>query len=172
MKFQLNNKNLYVTGGVFGLIILFLALFLVWPLWNQIQNSSGELSSIKSETAGLQIQNSIIEGFKKDYPNYQKNLEAIATQFTDPQNPVGFITFLETTAKNAGLAPQVSLIENPTSKNSPTLSFQLVCSGSYEKILQFAEALENGPYLAEIESMNLKGPGNVDATFVINAFTK
>ena len=77
---------------------------------------------------------------------------------------------------------QISLSHNSDKGSQNVATFQLFSSDDFLKIMNFAEKLETGPYLVEIESITIKSlsnqsnaknlSGKVDATFVINVFTK
>lgn len=170
------NKT-YSALAVFGLIILSLILFFIFPLLLELKNSSGKLLSEKNDAAMLIAQSNEIESFKKAYGGYKPNLEKMEKMFIDPKNPVEFIKFLENAALASGIKSKISLVSNQ--ENPDTASFQLFSSDDFSKILRFSEKLENGPYLIQIQNVSIKSAGidifpsgKVDISFLINAFTK
>ncbi len=179
---QFFKNNTFKVSVIFGLLVLSLVLFLIWPLLSSISDSSQDLFSEKNDTAVLKIQSDEIENFKKVYEVYKPDLEKIGQLFIDPKNPVDFIKFLETSASDSNIKLQVSLAGG--SKDQSVVGFQLFASENFTKILDFSRKLENGPYLVEIQSIAIKNAGanvataenspsgKVDATFLINVFAK
>lgn len=182
------NKT-HVILSVFGLVILLLIVFFVWPLFIKIKNSSHDLTAQKNEAGILRAQSDQIENFKKVYNDYKSNLEKMEEVFIDPKNPVNFIEFLEATAQISGVNPKISLIKNQQELQERTVAFKITASDDFLKLLDFSERLENGPYLVEILSVsmrqadmelgtdansdiNVSSPGKVDTSFLINAFAK
>ena len=181
MRYSLKNK-IYILLGIFILLILSLVLFAVVPLAAGVKSDSENLISIKNSTAMLEIQNEQIENFKRKYQNYAQNLQRMDQVFIDPDNSVDFIKFLETTAHDAGISPQISLLPDSGQKDGKAMMFQLFASSDFLKMLHFFEVLENGAYLIEIGDLNIESSGsqggkvlplgNIDATVSIKAFTK
>ena len=176
--FKLPKNKIYTTLAAFVLAILSLILFFVYPLWLEVKNNSKKLLSEKNEAAMLIAQSDDVENFKKVYDSYKPDLEKINQLFVDPQNPVEFIKFLEDTAFAFGIMSKISLVPVPESQEKPdTVSFQIFFNDDFLKILHFIEKLENGPYLIQIQNASIKSAGSdasgrVDASFLVNAFTK
>ena len=178
---SLHGKKTYILLATFGLLILSLILFFIWPLIKEIDHNSQALLMGKNDTVILKMQSDEIENFKKIHKDYQPNLDKMHQLFIDAKNPVGFIKFLEEAASVSSIKPQISLI--PNQKDQNTITFQLSTSGNFLNILDFLKRIENGQYLVEIKNINIKNgdttntaknypSGRVDATFLINTFSK
>ena len=178
-----NIKSIQIIVGTTLLIVLSLILFCVWPLLSDIQSNSQNLVSAKNSLTALQLQNSDILNFKKNYSDYKPNLDKITASFVDPKNPVDFIKFIEDTAQTAGVSPKISLFSSGQEQDQDpnSIMFQVSASANFLNILHFTEKLEDGPYLIEIENATMKSAeqdtalknvslGNVDASFLLKAF--
>lgn len=176
-------QKIYIISGIFACTALALGAFLLWPLYTDIQNGSGQLTAIKSQRASLDVENNEIANFKKNYNQYQPNLAKLNEAFVDPKNPVNFIAFLESSADSSNIKSTISLIQNPNQDSQNVLTFQLSTSGNFLDTLQFAQQLENGPYLIEIEDVSIqdsspsatvkKPPlGNVDSVFLLKTIAQ
>ncbi len=169
---------------------MFLAVFFIFPLLNEIKINSKDLISAKNRVAFLSAQTKETENFKNNYEAHRPNLDKIEKMFVDSDNPVDFIKFLEKTATDLSITSQISL---PSSKNSmgtgpESIIFQLSSKGSFSEMLNFTQKIETGPYLIEIENLTIQNSQEkdtqekdtsedylsrkVDATFTIKAFIK
>lgn len=167
-------NKIYIILITLVLTAVVLVVFFVWPLLREIKMSSEELLLKKNSIAILRVKASEIENFEKNYFLYEPNLEKIEQLFIDSKDPVDFIEFLERTASNSGITSKISLLPLPAGENQNFISFQFFSTGDFSKILEFSEKLEAGPYLIEIKNLVIKNSTNqnVDATFLIKAFTK
>jgi hypothetical protein len=180
-------NTLHVAFAASGLVALASGLAL-WAIMAGIAAQAQELKAINSELATLELQNREIGNFKQSYGSYKENLDAVGELFVDPQNPVGFISFVETTALNMGLRPKISLVPaDPLQLQSP-LVFQVFVADEFPRIARFLVNLEYGPYLVEISNVSLRARGSqagqdqpagqgidngsVEGSFSIKAFTK
>lgn len=179
-------NKIYIFSALFCLFNLALLLFLIFPAIGDIKKYSDDLSSKKKSTDILKIQAIEVDKFQKNYDDYKPNLEKIDRLYVDPKAPVYFIEFLEKTASESEIKPEISL--SPYSLESlkedqTSITFQFFSSGDYSKILKFAKLLENGPYLIEIKNLTIKNAesenpsrrsfkGLVDASFLITAYVK
>lgn len=179
-----NNKT-HTTFLILALAILLLSVFLIWPLLKSIEKNSNDLISTKNDIVALAVQIKSIENFKNNYEEYKVNLEKMEQMFFDPNNPVNFIEFLENAAYNYQVVSQINL---SSVDSQGFIIFQVSSKGDFSKILNFIKKIETGPYLAEIQNLNIKNSvldqdkepnifknyssRKVDATFSIKTFTK
>ncbi len=179
----INNKNsIYFAVSAFAFGALALVLLVIIPLFLHIKGNAKNLASMQQQANGLQKQNHDVEEFKQHYADYKNNLDAVNTMFIDRQNPVGFITFLETAASEAGINVQISLSQDTNPTDLGAITFSLFASANFLNILQFVQVIEHGPYLIDIENAAITNSSQadaknnpssaVDATFQINAFSK
>ncbi|MCX6720502.1 MAG: hypothetical protein NTW11_01735 [Candidatus Staskawiczbacteria bacterium] len=168
---MINNNKIYINFSIFAGVALLFVIFIIWPLFSGIEKESEDLISAKDNIASLKAQTVETGKFGKDYQNYNANLNKISQMFVDPNNPVDFIEFLESADQEAQITSQISM--SPADKANQFIIFQISSKGSFSGFLKFSEILEAGPYLLEIENMNIQNlDKNVSASFVIKVFTK
>ncbi|MBI2054267.1 MAG: hypothetical protein HYT36_02955 [Candidatus Staskawiczbacteria bacterium] len=185
----MKTKNkIYIVSAFFSLSSLALLLFLVFPTINKIKAYSDDFLSKKRSTDTLKIQAIEVDKFKKNYDIYKPNLEKIDQLFIDKKSPVYFIEFLEKTAFESGIHPEISLSpysleETEEEEGKTIITFQFFSSGDYLSILKFTKLLETGPYLVQIKNLTIKNSeseslsagnfsGKVDAAFLITVFAQ
>lgn len=154
-----SSNKIKITLSVFSLASLLLAVFLIWPLLNEINKNSDDLVLAKKDIVILSAQSDEAENFKNNYELYKLSLEKIDRLFFNPDSPVDFIKFLEDTAASSQIISQISLApssagSNKTSQNFVT--FQFSSKGSFSETLNFAKKIETGPYLIEIVSLTIQ----------------
>ncbi len=157
------NKS-YIISGVFLLVALILIVFLIYPTFQDVQDSSSQIAATKQQIALLDAQNLDLVSFKENYPGYKNNLDTIENLFVDPNNPVDFIKFLEGSADNANLNSDISIVNasgnNPS--NPQPLIFEVITKGNLKNILNFSEKIEQGPYLLTIQNVTLRKVNQLD----------
>lgn len=168
----MGNKNFYLTLSVFGVIALILIAFCVWPLFNSIRNDSLDLVSAKNSIATISAQLVETAKFKERYQSYRPNLDRLSQFFVDPKNPVDFIKFLESSAANSNLSPQISLVKATDAQQS--VVFRVYLKGAFTGVTNFLSTIESGPYLIYADDLSVEGlqSQKVDAALTINVFTK
>ena len=182
-----DSKNKIFITPIIGLLISFLLIvFLIWPVFMDIEAGSKEMLAQKGESSYIEIQNSKLESFKKNYESYKPNLERIDLSFVDSQDPVAFINFLEESASASNIEAEISLsqaFEKTSALSSLAISLNVSAEGGFLNVLRFAEELENGHYLIEINKLTIrraagllakndKNSGDVRADFLINVLAK
>lgn len=172
-------NKIYTISGVFLALVICLAVFLVWPVFISIKNSSQELSMQKSGAISLKDKTDSLLDFQKNYESYKPNLDKIDQLFIDSKNPVGLIKFLEKISLEAGVQSEISLPPNAKLQSEGEdltyINFQIKISGSFAKILEFAKKLENSPYLIEIRDASIKtikASDKPEAFFTIKVFAR
>lgn len=184
MRLSIKNPS-YTLIIIFLIIIVALMMFFVWPIFKSIEQDSNELLAEKNNAAILQIESDQIEQFKKQYQNYKPDLDTLNQVFVDRQNPVDFIKFLELTASSVGITPEISIATGSANsqKDQNSVLFQLFANDDFLKIMRLIKAIENGPYLVEIQTISMKSTkepadskntasGKVESTLFIKAFAK
>lgn len=187
------NKKIIIISLSFGLILLFLIIFGIFPILKNIKEDSKKLSQGKEELAIIKnkIENSgpIKEIYQKIDPSFQK----IDGLFVDPQLPIDLIKFWEKTAAESNISISISNItlQNSEGKESKkdfwdSLKFQMVLDGSFSGFSKFLEKIENSPYLTELQDITIKkitggevknskqqpSSSNVSVLITLKAFTK
>ena len=187
----MKNKNkIFIYSAIFSLAGLAIILFLIAPVFQNIDKNSRKLFSDKESLLLLSEQVKEMDSFQKNYEAYKTSLEKIDALFVDPKNPVEFIKFLEDAASENKIESGISLMQS-LSKESKSgqayLSFQMACEGDFSDIIAFSEKLENGPYLIDIQNLMVKkaessvqsgkktavlSPQKTKAFFLINIITR
>lgn len=169
-----NKTKIYTIIALFLLLSIVMIVFLVYPALKDIKKTSKEIVSNREGLKFIEVQNTELENFKKNYKNYEPNLKKIDQLFIDPNNPVSFIKFLEKTALDLNIDPEINLsyqFSQEDLKNQAKTEFQIFTKGSFSNILRFSEKIENGPYLVKIKSLTMgksEGSNNlVEANFLI-----
>lgn len=179
---KIKNK-IYIIIVFFGLIVLSLIVFFIFPSFKKIKKNSDDLFSKKQSISVLKNQVAQVENFKKIYNEYRPSLEKTDQLFIDLENPVNFIKFLEKTASDSGIESEISLSPYSLKEEESSITFQFFSTDDFLKILKFTKAIESGPYLVEIKNLIIKNSETesasknnlskrVDATFLIKAFSK
>jgi hypothetical protein len=150
---KISNK---IKVTLFSVILasLLLVIFLLIPLWNDIKKGSQDLISAKDNIVTLAAQNEGIKIFKNNYQTYKPGLEKIDQLFIDPNDVVGFIEFLESTAYSRQISPKISLQPQTTGQNF--MIFTISAKGAFSQMLKLIEKLESGPYFMEIQNFSLQ----------------
>jgi hypothetical protein len=172
----------FLISGTLSLLILILFYFGVYFLIKDIKKNSEDFLRIKKEISIVQAKIENIESFKNTYLFLKPDLEKISNLFVDPEVPIEFIKFLESTASSSGVSIKVSLISSKTIIEEPWsfLEFQLNLTGSMPNIFKFLNRIETTNYLIEIKNLSIGRLGEKDLTaeefktfsLVIKVFTK
>ncbi len=150
---SMNKKN-YILLVVFALLSLSVIAVFVWPYFIEIKRMSKDLVSERDQVASLNMQISELSGFKKEYNNYLPNLKKIESMFVDPQDPIGFIEFIENIAADQEIVLKMS--PNLLSQDKQnSIGFQLSGTGNFSNFSGFLKKIEYGPYLINIENLNI-----------------
>lgn len=179
MQIKVNKIQIYSI--VFSVSALLLIVFLIYPAMNDIKYNSDKILENKSQLLFNDEQTKAVANFQKNYSTYEPNLKKIDQSLVDPKDPVSVIKFFESTGSEAGLNLDVSLIESDKNKNwngLNSINFTIDTTGSFSRIMNFANNLEKGPYLIRVKSLTLnKSSGdnkdnNIDAQFSIYVVTQ
>lgn len=173
----------------FGISVLLLAVFLIFPLLNNIKKGADELVSVKKDLVLLKDKTSGLEEIKKTYEDWGIDFNKIEELFVDPEIPVDLMEFLEKTAINSGNSINISPVSLRTDGTDlwDSIAFQLDVTGPCFGFLKFLQKIESCLYLIEIKELNIKklseqelkleryekySLGDVGANLVIKVFTK
>ena len=109
--------------------------------------------------------------------------------FIDADEPLDFLSFLENTSRDCGIAAKVSSVSSLDAKIGewPSIGFQITSMGSFPKFLRFLEKLESSIYPIEIQTLSINrlskdemglkefegfSVGDIKADFLIKAYAK
>lgn len=145
---------LYITG--FIILYLILGGVAVFPLMEGIQKSSKEFYSQKKNLATFAAQSQGMAGFKKSYQKLEPDLKKANQLFIDSEAPIDFLDFLEKTASSSEVSFEVSSAKyNSPPQKRAFFRFRTAISGSFGKLLEFIEKLENSPYLIQVHHLGV-----------------
>lgn len=152
------NKKFYIAILIFGILSVLLIVFLISPFLKEIKKRSEELLLEKKKIIFLTKEKENLENIKNLYDFYQLDIEKLEEIFIEPEIPIGFISFLESTASSSYVQLKISSMTKKLEKKDPwpSLSFQLLLIGSSPNFLKFLEKLENSPYLIEVLDLNIR----------------
>lgn len=153
-----SKKKIYAIIIIFLLGAVFLIVFAITPLLEEIIASSKEFFSIKQSTAIIREKIEQTSGVKQEFLALETSLEKIRTLFVNSEMPVGFLQFLEETAKSNNLSINISYTSQGKEESStfPFLGFRLVTSGSFPNSWKFLRKLETSSYLLEIQDLVIR----------------
>lgn len=151
-------KKIITISVVFGIIIVILFGFVIYPLLKGVKKNSQELILSKKELVSFKTKTEEFERSKEVYGSLKTDLEKIDELFINPDVPIDLIKFWRETAKDSGLLIDIS----PTSLGAKetvlwdSIGFRLTLTGSFSDFLKFLEKIETAPYLIEIQNLSAK----------------
>ena len=153
-----SNKKTLIISIVFGLIILVLICFVIFPLFNGIKKNSEDFTVVKKDLILFQSETENIEGIKKTYDGLKKDLEKIEELFIDPEIPIDLIKFWEKIALDSEVLISIFPISLKTAEDEiwNSMGFQITITGSFPNFLEFLEKTENCSYLIEIQNLTVR----------------
>jgi len=151
-------KRTSLSLAVFSILTIFLAVFLIYPLFERIKNNSETISLQKADLASLETKTANLKKFQNLLEEIEPNLTKMDKLFINSEAPVDFISFLETIAQDCEISLKISRSLSEKSKKDiwPSLIFQISSTGSFPKFFKFFEKLENSPYLIKIQNLNIR----------------
>lgn len=168
-------KKIIISLIAFGTLALILIILIIYFLFPEIKNNSEEILLQKKQLILLAKEKENLEKMEDIYKNYQSDLDKIEKLLIDPEVPIEFMSFLETTASTSDLQLEISSITKEVKIDPlPSLSLQTLVNGSFPNFLEFLEKLEASPYLIEILDLNtqrLTG-GDTSTSLSLKVFTK
>jgi len=182
-------RKIFLISLIFGLISLILIVFGIFPLFKGIKKNSQELIQTKQDLFFSQEKMGGINQIKKIYEEIEPDFRKIESFFIDPGAPIDLIKFFESVAEGSTMSIDIISAVPKTIENDPwnSLEFQIILTGSFPNFSKFLEKIETGPYLVEIQNLNVKrlteqdiklpkyeklSLGDVSATLVAKVFTK
>lgn len=172
----------FLISGTLSLLVLILFYFGIYFLIKDIKKNSDDFFRVKKEISIVQAQIENIKSFKDTFVFLKPDLEKVSNLFVDPEVPIDFIKFLESTASSSGVSIKVSLVSSKAIIEEPWsfLEFQLNLTGSMPNIFKFLNRIETADYLIEIQNLSIGRLNEKNITtkefktfsLVIKVFTK
>ncbi len=153
-----SDKKIIVISVFFGIVIIILISFVVYPLFRGIKKNSQDFILARKELISSKSETEKFEQFKEIYVSLQKDLEKIDELFINPEVPIDLIRFLREIAKDAGISIDISPspLETTETASWDSIGFRLTLTGPFPDCLKFLEKIETGPYLIEIYDLSSK----------------
>jgi len=170
------NRKIFLTLVVSGSVALVLIFFIVYPLLRGIKKSSGELIAIRNDLIEISGQTGSLVQIKKIYEEVEPDFKKIDQFLIDPEVPIDLIRFWEKTAKDSEVSINIysTVLKKSGNELWNSMGFQITLIGSFSHFLRFFEKVETGPYLVEIQNLNVKRlfAGEVSINLAVEVFTK
>ncbi len=130
---------------------------LIFPTYQNIQQSSEEMVLQKQELASLENKIENIEEFKAHYKDINENLEKISELFVNSKAPTDFISFIETSARESQLSVEIfpSAPKQEGKDKWRSIIFRTESASPFSSFLRFLEKLESSPYLLEVQTLRI-----------------
>lgn len=119
-----------------------------------------QTSLILDQAAQAEMRRANLQAFKKTLEESESRRNALDALFLTPDNVIDFIGNIESWGTRIGVKTTLSGLREEGGK---TLLFSVQAEGSFEKVMSFIELLENIPYDAHIDNVNLVNQGGGDA---------
>ncbi|OGZ26982.1 MAG: hypothetical protein A2365_02665 [Candidatus Nealsonbacteria bacterium RIFOXYB1_FULL_40_15] len=142
-----------IISFCFAVVLILLIFIIIIPFFGDVEYYSGQVLEKKKELALLKSEIEFLESSERKQLEVASDIEKTKSFYVDKDAPINFISFLERTAGSAGLDINISAVD---SSKSQTLGFNLFLKGNLLSSLKFLNKIESGPYLLEIQSLNLK----------------
>ena len=151
-------KKIIVTSIIFGIVVIILLSFVVYPLLSGVRKNSQEFILAKKELVSFKAETEEFEQSKEVYRSLKTGLEKIDQLFISSDVPIDLIKFWREAAQNSGLLIDISPISLGAKETAlwDSIGFRLSLIGSFSNFLKFLEKIETAPYLIEIQNLSAK----------------
>lgn len=149
-------KKIIVISISFGIVVISLLSFAIYPLLSGVKKNSQEFILAKKELVLFKTEAEEFEQSKEIYRSLKTDLEKIDQLFINPDVPIDLIRFWRETAQDSGILIDIS----PTSLGVAedvlwdSIGFRLNLVGPFSDFLKFLEKIETVPYLIEIQNLS------------------
>ncbi|MFH1129385.1 MAG: hypothetical protein V1686_01460 [Patescibacteria group bacterium] len=141
-------QKIYLTVGIFAVIVVSIIGFLICPLAGEIKKESSLLSEDNQKLLVLKkIDIDYLRQIEFKYKKIKEDLGMLKINLSEKQI-IDFIVELEKAADNTSNDLKIKSAEYPI--------FDLVLTGSFDNLMKFIGWLENNSYLISIESMQAR----------------
>ena len=148
------NKNIIITA--FFLFFALAAGLVFYPLIANIKKIALEIGGQKALAAAYDRRIDAARFFSEFARDEKVMMDLAAGAFADAAMPLDMINALESAAATAGVGVEFL----PLAQDASFLKIEMNLSGDSSGVWRFIEKMENSPYLAEIESVNVSLAGS------------
>lgn len=148
MTKMLSAKKITITSIAFGLTVLFLIFFIIFPIFRNIKETVYNIIEVKKDFVFFEEEVERAEAFEKDYDNLEITPEKIDKFLVDSSVPIEFIDFLEDLAKQQNLSIKIlpAFLVERSEDDFSSMSFKIEIGGNFSEIMRFLGKLELSPY--------------------------
>ena len=168
-------QKIFLISGLILIIIILLFWGIVKPLVSEIKTTSSLVQQRNEELFALEkTDQNYLKQLESDYKIIEEDISLIKSGFLDINKAVGFFIELENIASATSNNLEIKTEEFP--------AFTLNLSGDFPNLMKFLGWLENGDYLIDIDSIQIRRftikelekllSGNIRTNLKIRAFPK
>jgi hypothetical protein len=175
----------YTIVSVCIVLAIMVFLYFSYSMFLGAQKISQDVADLRRSLISDRIQNEELASFKVIHDKYRTNLESIHNSLVLADNPIDFITFIETIASNNNIKAEVSIINQAQEKKliGASMVFSVIIEQDFSSVIKFIKDLEVGPYASRVKSISMKkviannnlpkvSNGIVEAYITIEALTR
>ncbi len=143
--------------------------FVVWPQIKGVVDDANALAQQKQEKNTFLAEQRNLAYFTACSRQHQPELQEFTSLFVDPNNPVEFLVFMETIAKESQLGAKI-IPGNPQKVKGdfwPSIGFQVSVQAPFSQIRSFLQKLEYGPYALEMQNATIQSMKDAKAPQVV-----
>jgi hypothetical protein len=152
-----SGKKIITTAGVTFAIIGVLLAVVVYPIYKGVVNDNAEVVKLKQELLQINENRKQLRDFENISLQYEEEFLQVQKRFVDSETPVSFFRFLDQAAQTFGLRIEKSP-SNPIQIEGdrwPSLEVRIAGEGLYSNFLAFLQAIENAPYILEVQTISI-----------------
>lgn len=160
---MITKTKIRILSTVLIMAVFSLIFFLIYPLFQDIKNSSLGILEQKQKLLLLESRVENMEKFKTRYTEIEPDFKKTEALFIKADLPVDFIRFLEKTAKDSNIKVKISLSQGQQAegKSWQIFPFQTAIEGSFSDFLRFLEKLQSGQYLINVQDLSVLKAENI-----------
>jgi len=152
---EIKNK-IYLLSGLFVAVFVLICIVGSMFIMPKLSEASQSLREERTNLARLEHGLANIEEFRAEKLSLDNYSSEIGQIFIDKDAPVGFLSFLEKEAQDAGLNVNIVPLSLKKEESSAFgVVFQVSSYGSPTSILSFLRRVETSSYLFEITEVNI-----------------
>lgn len=148
-------QNVTIVAGV--LFVLFGGVYAA--AFYFVKKEVGQSSLILEQSAQADMRRANLQTFKKTLEESADKRAELNALFLTPEDVIDFIGNIEGWGTTIGVKTTLSGLKE---EGGERLSFSVQAEGTFEKVMNFIELLENIPYDAHIDNVNLVNQGGAE----------
>jgi len=150
-------SKIYLSIGIFIVIIFVMFFFSIYPLYSSIRQDSESLLNNKKELASIEYLTKSFEDFERNFLLYEEGLKEMEgllnkESLIDPEIPIEFINFFKEKSQELDLNLRITALSTDDVEDNHwnTLKFRVTGVGRVDHVRNFIEKLENSKWLLSV----------------------